>query len=181
MISLLASLGIFSFVEGIGTVQAILFIVGLVLMLIEVFTPGYGIAGGAGVVLIIIGIILTASNLFEAMMMVFILLVIIAVLLAIIIRSARRGRLSKKLILKNASSQQEGFSSTVDYRDWVGKTGTALTMLRPSGTGLFDGKRLDVVSAGSFIDKDAAIKIVYTEGRRVVVEDISQSQDNPTP
>jgi len=37
--------------------------------------------------------------------------------------------------------------------DMVGKTGVALTSLRPAGMGEFEGVRRDVVSEGGFIDK----------------------------
>ena len=54
------SINIFSFLEGIDTFQAILFIIGLLLLVVEMFIPGFGFAGGTGLVLLILGIILTA-------------------------------------------------------------------------------------------------------------------------
>ena len=93
------ALNLFSFVEGIDTLQAVVFIIGLLLLLIEIFTPGFGIAGGSGIILMITGIILTARTPFEAMIMAVILVLLLAGLLAIIIRSAKKGRLAKKLIL----------------------------------------------------------------------------------
>ena len=51
----------------------------------------------------------------------------------------------------------------------VQRTGTALTALRPSGTALIDGQRVDVVSEGQMIEKGSRIKVVATEGLRVVV------------
>ena len=49
------------------------------------------------------------------------------------------------------------------------QTGTAFTSLRPSGTALIDGKRIDVVTEGALIEKGTAIKVVAIEGLRVVV------------
>ena len=83
-----AASGIFSFVEAIDTLQAIILILGLVLLVVEVFVPGFGIAGGTGLLLLILGIILTARNAFEAFMMVLVLLVILAIFLTIILRLA---------------------------------------------------------------------------------------------
>jgi membrane-bound serine protease (ClpP class) len=51
----------------------------------------------------------------------------------------------------------------------VGRTGTALTTLRPSGAALIEGQRVDVVSEGEMIQKGSQIKVVATEGLRVVV------------
>ena len=52
------------------------------------------------------------------------------------------------------------------------QTGHAHTSLRPSGTAIIDGKRVDVVSEGSLIEKGSPIKVVAIEGLRVVVRQI---------
>lgn len=52
------------------------------------------------------------------------------------------------------------------------KAGTAFTSLRPSGTALIDGKRVDVVTEGSLIEKGTPVKVVAIEGMRVVVRAI---------
>ncbi|MFN0066991.1 MAG: NfeD family protein, partial [Limisphaerales bacterium] len=51
------------------------------------------------------------------------------------------------------------------------QTGTAFTQLRPSGTALINGQRVDVVTEGSLIEKGAPIKVVAIEGMRVVVRE----------
>ena len=49
------------------------------------------------------------------------------------------------------------------------QTGATLTPLRPSGTALIDGKRVDVVTEGGMIDRNTPVKVVAVEGMRVVV------------
>ncbi len=51
----------------------------------------------------------------------------------------------------------------------VGLTGTAFTQLRPSGTALINGHRVDVVTEGALVEKGSALKVVAVEGMRVVV------------
>jgi membrane-bound ClpP family serine protease len=164
------TMNVFSFVEGIQTLQAILFIVGLLLLIAEMFMPGFGVAGFSGLVLLVLGIVLTARDPFEAVMMVLILLILVAGVLAIILRSAKKGKLAKKLILRSAARHENGFSTSADTSSLTGKEGIALTILRPAGSGEFDGRRLDVVTEGSFIEKGVKIRIVRTEGRRIVVQ-----------
>lgn len=173
-------LGFFTIFEEITTLQMIVFIVGLLLLLAEIFSPGFGVAGGSGLLLLIIGIAMTARNVTDAVIMVLILLALIALMLFFIIRSARRGRLSKKLILRSAARHDDGYSTTADESLLIGRKGVALTILRPAGTGDFDGRRLDVVTEGGFIDKGSAIKIVRTEGRRIVVERVEISVTSDT-
>lgn len=168
------TMDIFSFVEGIGTIQAVLLILGLILLIVEIFTPGFGVAGGSGLLLLIIGISLTARNLIEAGIMLIILLALVAIGIVIILRSAKNGRLSRKLILHTASKSKDGYSTSDDNSALVGVEGVALTTLRPAGTGEFDGQRLDVVTEGDFIAGGVKIRIIRTEGRRIVVEVIEE-------
>jgi membrane-bound serine protease (ClpP class) len=54
----------------------------------------------------------------------------------------------------------------------LGHIGTAVTSLRPAGTALFNGKRVDVVADGAFIEKGRNVKVIAIEGLRVVVRAI---------
>jgi membrane-bound serine protease (ClpP class) len=49
------------------------------------------------------------------------------------------------------------------------QTGEAYTQLRPSGTAIIHGKRVDVVTEGGLIEKGTPIKVIGIEGLRVVV------------
>ena len=51
----------------------------------------------------------------------------------------------------------------------VGKTGTAFTQLRPAGTALIDGKRVDVVTEGQLVEKGTPVRVVGVEGMRIIV------------
>ena len=51
-----------------------------------------------------------------------------------------------------------------------GMTGSAKTMLRPSGKADFGGHPVDVVTEGGFIEAGATVRVVLIEGARVVVE-----------
>jgi len=56
--------------------------------------------------------------------------------------------------------------------DLLHRTGVAITQLRPSGAAFINGKRVDVVSEGSLIDRGASLKVVAVEGMRVVVREV---------
>jgi membrane-bound serine protease (ClpP class) len=51
----------------------------------------------------------------------------------------------------------------------VGQVGTAVTVLRPTGTMDLDGERIDVVTEGEFVEPGVAIRVLYVQGNRVVV------------
>src|SRR2546425_966830 len=44
------------------------------------------------------------------------------------------------------------------------QTGAALSHLRPSGTALINGKRVDVITEGSHIERGTPVKVVALEG-----------------
>ena len=54
----------------------------------------------------------------------------------------------------------------------VGQDGTAHTMLRPAGKADFGGHMLDVVTQGDFIDPGSKVRIIAVDGLRVVVEQV---------
>ena len=51
-----------------------------------------------------------------------------------------------------------------------GTEGTAVTTLRPSGKARFADHVVDVVTEGEFIAADTAVRVVSTDGMRVVVK-----------
>lgn len=51
----------------------------------------------------------------------------------------------------------------------LGKIGEAFSDLRPAGVALIEGRKVDVVTEGSFIDRGAEITVTLVEGPRVVV------------
>jgi membrane-bound serine protease (ClpP class) len=52
---------------------------------------------------------------------------------------------------------------------WLGKSGTALSPLRPAGIAEIEGERVDVVSDGGFVDSGASIIVSRVDGNRIVV------------
>jgi len=170
-------MGIFSFIGNIELLQAILLILGLLFLLAEIIIPGFGIMGILGIILFVVGIILTASTFIEALVMFLILLLILAIVIILVVRSASKGRLSKTLVLSDSLSKEKGFSAVEDMKVFLGKEGKAITMLRPAGIGQFEGVRLDVVTEGSYIEENSDIKITEVVGRRIVVDVIESKED----
>ena len=62
-------------------------------------------------------------------------------------------------------------------RRWLGRTGTALSPLRPAGIAEIDGARVDVVSDGGFIDAGTTIEVTRVDGNRVVVQRLVRQED----
>lgn len=147
----------------------LLFAFGVGLMLVEAVMPGFGVFGIAGLISTIISIVLAAVSIETGLIMILVSLVLSGVFTVLAFRFfARRGAL-RHIILSEAETADLGYVAPLDQKDLVGKKGFTVTALRPSGAAEIDGKRIDVVSDGSFIPAGEAVQVDRVEGVRVVV------------
>jgi len=79
----------------------------------------------------------------------------------------------KRLILQDSQQQAAGFTAVESNLSLLGKEAKVLTALRPAGTILLDGKRLDAVSNGTIIDAGEQVRVIEVQGNRIVVETLS--------
>ncbi len=155
----------------------ILFAFGIGLMLIEAVMPGFGVFGVAGLIATIFSIVLAAVSVQTGMVMLLISLVLAAVFSIIAFRFfARRGAL-RHIILSEEETADLGYVAPLDQKALSGRTGVAVSTLRPSGVAEIDGKRIDVVSDGSYIAKGEPIRVDRVEGVRVIVRSLKEDKD----
>ena len=166
----------------VGFEEFLLIGLGLVLIGVEIFIiPGFGIAGIFGGLALLVGFGLsmvgrvpTISDISNAVLIILGALGLAVLGSLILFRFVQRTPFWERINLRTRQKKQAGFVSSDVQVDRVGKAGLALTDLRPSGTGLFDGERLDVVTEGDYIDAQVTIEIVKDEGYRLIVRRSSQ-------
>ena len=154
--------------------SAVCVLLGMILIIVEVFLPGFGLPGIGGIVLVGAGVVMVGVH-FGSLTAVGTLLVIIAVLAVLIswvLRQASRGGKRSDLFLQE---RDELHTQQEDMKVLVGKAGTTTSVLRPAGIGDFDGVRRNVVTEGGFIEKGQPIEIVRVDGSRIVVKPVSGS------
>ena len=154
--------------------SAVCVLLGMILIIVEVFLPGFGLPGIGGIVLVGAGVVMVGMH-FGSLTAVGTLLVIIAVLAVLIswvLRQASRGGKRSDLFLQE---RDELHTQQEDMKVLVGNAGTTTSVLRPAGIGDFDGVRLNVVTEGGFIEKGQPIEIVRVDGSRIVVRPVSGS------
>lgn len=150
-----------------------LLLIGIGLIIAEFFVPG-GILGGLGVVCII-GALLFATESIFAMGMSILIALIISMTAAVILYKTiglEKGVL-RHIILSDRATSERGYASFEERKELLGLKGKTITPLRPAGTGLFDNKRIDVVSEGNFIESDKMVEIIKIDGGRIVVKEIT--------
>lgn len=152
-------------------VGILLFLIGSALLLLETHVlPGHGWPAFTGLALIFAGLFYALGGpgsgaLYPAVVSLFMTLAILVAFFLYLPRSGVWKRLGQPL----RQTALAGYVSADDYTAFLGQFGTAVTLLRPSGTAEIDGVRLSVVSEGDFIPQGTKVQVVMVQGSRVVV------------
>ena len=147
------------------------FLVGVLMIIVEILLPTVGLLAGLGVAAMLYSIVLALGGDIGALAALGIALVIAVVLFLLIVSRLPSSRLWNKIVLQKSSRTEEGYVSAAERTELVGKTGEVLTELRPSGTARIDGRPVDVISEGAFIQKGKSIVVLSVNGSRVVVRE----------
>ena len=98
-------------------------------------------------------------------------LVFAVILGALFLKFLPKLPMGRKLVLSTALQTSEGYiSGPISDYAWLGCTGHAHSPLRPSGIADIQGRRVDVVSDGEFIDAGEPIRVIQVDGNRIVVQ-----------
>lgn len=149
----------------------IMMIAGFMLLVIEMYIPGFGLAGISGTILMISGIAVMGPTPLQALILVLISVILLSIAFSLAMYSISKGRLSRsKLVLNDALNQKES-AEDEDLSYFVGKVGQTRTALRPAGIAEFDGVKLNVVSDGDFVNTQKHVRVERVEGNRIVVRE----------
>ncbi len=147
-----------------------LIILGFICAAIEMSIPGFGIPGIVAVICMVVGIFFTADTVTEGIFIALIILVLLGAMLVTILWLLAKGKLRSPLILREEQKKEQGYIGSSDLTYLLGKRGTAITDLRPSGAGDFDGVRFDVLSEADYIEKGTELEIVRVNGSKLLVK-----------
>ena len=152
----------------------ICFILGAGLIVLEAFMPGFGVPGISGIVLQLIALWQTwvKYGTMTALIALCVSVVVTGCLVLLALRSAAKGKLGRsKLFLQE---NETPVSPQETQQEYLGKVGTTVTALRPSGIAEFEGKRLNVVSDGLFVEAGTKVEIRKCDGGRLVAAPVEQ-------
>lgn len=175
------------YLEGLAANwEIVLFVLGVVLVMIEVFAiPGFGVAGISGIVLIVMGLALSMvdnvnftfnAHSFNQLTKAF-FVVIAAISLAIfgsiwLTKRLFTGRTFFGTLALDASQpSSEGFTiAAVDTKMKIGAQGVAQTILRPAGKVRIDDDIFDATAESGYIDKGEMVVVVKYETAQLIVK-----------
>jgi membrane-bound serine protease (ClpP class) len=173
------------YLQGLTThYEIILFVLGIILVAVELFAiPGFGVTGVLGAILIVSGLALgmvgnqgfdftgvPAGDVVKAF-----LIVIIAFFLSLtgsfylgrkLFTTSRFGELA----LQTVQDKEQGYTSAdAGRKALVGQTGTAFTVLRPSGKVEIGDDIYDATALTGYIDKGETVRVVKYETSQIFV------------
>jgi membrane-bound serine protease (ClpP class) len=169
-----------------GWEEALLIGAGLLLLAAELLIiPGFGVAGVLGIVALCAGLFLSflgrypaPGDIWRAATMLLTSLTVVAVgggvLLFLFPSLPVWSRLNLRTQLRDERRDNAPAAEVHAPSTWLGARGIALTPLRPAGTGLFQGERVDIISEGGYVAANTPVTIVRVEGARVVVRPDAQ-------
>jgi membrane-bound serine protease (ClpP class) len=178
----------------VASMEMLLFLLGLGLLAVEIFIlPGFGVVGIAGIFLIGVSLVLSMQDFvipdaqwqwdLLGRNVVIVSLAIIASVagIACIVLTGPRLRMFDPLTLKTSitgtaggvypkEAKEPAEGGGEDYTLLVGKTGKAVTTLRPSGKAQIEGKIYGVETDAAFSERGSAVRVARVLGNRIVVE-----------
>jgi membrane-bound serine protease (ClpP class) len=181
------------YLEGLAEHWEILvFLAGIILIMVEIFViPGFGVSGIIGIILAFTGLTLSLiDNIvfdFQHVNLERVGTAVITVfsgisggfLISLWASSRIFGASSgpfKSLSLQTVQKVEEGYISIDNSLLLLnGKTGTAVTVLRPGGKVEIEGEVYDAVTSGEFIDRGSNIWVTKVENTQLYVEATKES------
>ena len=182
IIALILFFGSSYILELASIVEILLFIIGIILIALEIFViPGFGVAGISGIILVIASLFLSLTGglpffdlsiVGKAIIQLAVALGGAFILILLIAKFLPKSTLFNRLVLAEEERADKGFVSYPSAKELIDSEGVALTDLRPAGSAEINSKRYDVVADWQYIEKGKKVKVIRVEGIKVVVTEI---------
>lgn len=149
-------------------------VLGLIGVLWELHVvPGHGLPGilGAGALLVAVLLAFGLPFFFVGIETIATAIVLTVIAFTLTVRAVPQNAWAHRLALMAAQGPE--YVTSADYGGLRGRSGTAVTYLRPAGIASIDGRRVDVLTEGEFIAAGTPIRVLRVEGARVFVEPVT--------
>ena len=162
----------------------LLLLLGLALVVMELFIPSGGIlaflAASSIIGAIVMAFLKYPDNVWVGYTFVIIAVVAIPVVFLVAVKVWPETAIGRRILpeIHTGDEMLPDNEHRRRLRDLVGKVGKTKGLMLPSGGVVFDGRTVDAVSEGMPIDADQQVRVIEVKGNRVVVRPVSQ--DEPT-
>ena len=154
-----------------GLITIIAFISGILLLVIELITPNFGVLGSLGIILTIYSLMDSLNNSLFGIIVLLVTASSVFISITVFIKLGFSANLFNKSILTNTQTKERGYNSKKDYTYLCGIKGKTLSILRPTGRIIIDGKIYDGKTYGDFIKKDVEIEVIEIKDGNIYVKE----------
>lgn len=149
-------------------INIVIFIIGLILIVMEIILPGLQIFGVSGIACVLYAVYKLSFN--QLLALLTIVMVILVSILSIVYHKKKGYTFLglNKLVLFNKISSEDGFLAN-KKQNLIGKVGITTTPLRPAGYGVIDGKKYDLYSGDGFIPENCEVEVIKEESLKIIV------------
>ena len=177
-----------------GWLEVMLFVAGVGFVAAEIFViPGFGVAGISGILLMFASVVLASqgfvipttamdwNQLFTSIIVTTVVGVCFVIAAFFITRQMGNLPIFKGIILDSDLGREDSEPVLGDSKDQVqptyagvsvGDFGIADSLLRPAGRVKINGRVVDVVSDGSFVDQGTRIRVTKIHGNVITVTEV---------
>ncbi len=158
-------------------VVILLFAAGLVVLIAEIFIPSYGMLCFVGLAFLVAAIYRAYSDLTETAGHISVAATVVSLptLAWIAVHTFHRTPWGKKIAPPNPIARPEEFAPEHDaLKLHIGHTGKSVTPLRPVGTCMFNGKRINCVAETGMIENGTEIEAIGVRGRELEVRPLGE-------
>jgi membrane-bound serine protease (ClpP class) len=166
---------LFAYLAGLEAL--ILFLIGLILIILEIFVvPGFGITGVSGIISLCFSIVMVFGGIYTALYAIAKIITYSLIFLTGVYFWGPKLKIFDRFILKDNMTSDRGFVAVEAniYNHLSGLEGIALSQCRPSGKVRIGDERYDVVSDGDFIDKGERVMVRKVSGNKIVVRKLAE-------
>lgn len=154
-------------------VPALLLVVGLVMMVIEIFISGFGFFGIMGLISLIAGVVVRICfglNLSQSLTLILLVIGFLVLVVMFMVYGAKYGILGKTGLFERRSTLSQDYNKVErELRKLVGRNGKTISKLDLGGQAKIRGKIYDVVSISNYIEPNTNIKVVEIKDNTIMV------------
>ncbi|HSW46704.1 MAG TPA: NfeD family protein [Phycisphaerae bacterium] len=155
------------------TTIAVLYLLGMILLIAELFLPAHGLLGLVGLGMLGFGIYETyIHNETAGLVGLGAVAVLLPLGLVISVKVWHRTPLGRRISPPNPVLTEKDRMPVEELRQLIGKHGRAVTLLRPVGMCLFDGRRLECTSEQGVIQSGVEVKVIRLIDRTLSVRPV---------
>ena len=139
---------------------------------IEAVVPGFGFFGVTGLISLLAGSYYLLGGGAEAAYILLGVVLALGAVVALLFVYLPAESKWNPFVLWEKQENRHGYTGAEDHSQYLGKRGEVVAPLRPAGTVIIDGERVDVVSFGDYIMPGALVEIVKVEGNKLFVQEV---------